>query len=108
MESIVFAANGGGPSQMPLLFVILATFGIFYFILIRPQQKKQKELQKMVEALKKGDRVMTNGGIFGTVAGVKDNIVVLRIADEVKIEVLKSAVATVLNKDAQAGAPAGK
>ena len=103
MESIVFASGGGGsPSQMPLLFVILATFGIFYFILIRPQQKKQKALQKMVETLKKGDRVMTNGGIFGTVAGVKDNIVVLRIADEVKIEVLKTAVATVIDKDAQA------
>ena len=108
MDWIVFATGGAqGPSQMPLLFIILATFAIFYFILIRPQQKKQKEMQKMVEAIKKGDRVMTNGGIFGTVHGVKDNIIVLRIADEVKIEVLKSAVATVVNQENQPQA-AGK
>ena len=104
MNSIFFA-NGGqaapGVSQFPLLFVILATFAIFYFILIRPQQRKQKQLQKMIEALKKGDRVMTNGGIFGTVAGLKDNIVVLKIADDVKIEVLKTAVASVLDKQSE-------
>ena len=99
MNSIVFATGGGGgPSQLPLLFVILATFAIFYFILIRPQQKKQKQLQKMIEALKKGDRVMTNGGIFGTVAGFKDNIVILKIDDNTKIEVIKNAVASVVNK----------
>ena len=53
----------------------------------------------MVEAIKKGDRVVTNGGMFGTVAGLKDNIVILKIADEVKIEVLKTAVASVVNKE---------
>ena len=99
MNSIVFATGGaGGPSQLPLLFVILATFAIFYFILIRPQQKKQKQLQKMIEALKKGDRVMTNGGIFGTVAGFKDNNVILKVDDNTKIEVIKNAVASVVNK----------
>jgi preprotein translocase subunit YajC len=100
MNSILFAAggSGGGPSQLPLLFVILATFAIFYFILIRPQQRKQKELQKMIEALKKGDRVMTSGGIFGTVVGIKDNIVVLKIDENTKIEVIKNAVSSVVNK----------
>jgi len=102
MNWISFAWTGGaapgGPSQFPMLFILIAMFGIFYFIVIRPQQKKQKALQKMVEALKKGDRVMTTGGIFGTVSGVKDNIVVLEIAKETKIEVLKSAVASVVNK----------
>ena len=100
MNSILFAAGGtgGGPSQLPLLFVILATFGIFYFILIRPQQRKQKELKKMIEAIKKGDRVMTAGGIFGTVVGMKDNIVVLRIDENTKIEIIKSAVSTVVTK----------
>ena len=88
-----------GPSQLPLLLVILATFAIFYFILIRPQQKKQKELRKMIEALKKGDRVITSGGIFGTVVGTKDNnIVVLKIDENTKIEVIKTAVASVLTK----------
>ena len=83
---------------MPLLFVILATFAIFYFILIRPQQRKQKELQKTIEALKKGDRVMTSGGIFGTVVGFKDNILVLKIDENTKIEILKTAVASVVTK----------
>ncbi|UCG51110.1 MAG: preprotein translocase subunit YajC [Candidatus Latescibacterota bacterium] len=99
MDFIVFAAGGsGGPSQLPLLFIILATFAIFYFILIRPQQRKQKDLQKMIEALKKGDRVMTNGGIFGTVAGFKENSVILKVDDNTKIEVLKNAVASVVAK----------
>jgi preprotein translocase subunit YajC len=103
MNWIVFAAGGGSPqapSQFPLLFVILATFAIFYFILIRPQQKKQKELQKTIAAIKKGDRVMTNGGIFGTVSGIKDDVIVLQIADGVKIEMLKTAVASVVNPKA--------
>ena len=101
MNWIVFAAGGTGApgvSQFPLLFVIIATFAIFYFILIRPQQRKQKQLQKTIETLKKGDRVVTNGGIFGTVAGFKDNILVLKVADDVKIEVLKTAVASVVSK----------
>lgn len=101
MDWIVFATGGAkspGVSQFPLLFVIIATFAIFYFILIRPQQKKQKELQKTIEALKKGDRVMTNGGIFGTVAGFKDNVLLLKISEDVKIEVLKTAVASVVTK----------
>jgi preprotein translocase subunit YajC len=100
MNLILFAARGpAGPSQLPLLFVILATFAIFYFILIRPQQKKQKELQKMIEALKKGDRVITTGGIFGTIVGTKDNnILVIKIDENTKIEVIKTAVASVLTR----------
>jgi len=100
MNSIVFGAGGGaaGGGGFGFILVIVATFAIFYFILIRPQQKKQKNLQKTIEALKKGDRVMTNGGIFGTVAGFKDNVIILKIADEVKIEVLKTAVASVVSK----------
>ncbi|MFQ5510945.1 MAG: preprotein translocase subunit YajC [Candidatus Krumholzibacteriia bacterium] len=100
MNGLILATGGaaGGP-QFGFMFVILATFAIFYFILIRPQQKKQKQLQKTIEALKKGDRIMTNGGIFGTVSGIKDNILVLKIADDVKIELLKSAVASVVAKN---------
>jgi preprotein translocase subunit YajC len=99
MDWIQFAAGGArGPSQLPLLFVILATFVIFYFILIRPQQRKQKELQKTIEALKKGDRLLTTGGIFGTVVGTKDNILVLKIDENTKIEIIKNAVASVVKK----------
>ncbi len=101
MDWIVFGTGGGGSGGggFGFIFVIIATFAIFYFILIRPQQKKQKETQKMVEALKKGDRVMTSGGMFGTVAGLKDNIIILKVAEDVKIEVLKTAVASVVNKE---------
>ena len=98
MDWIVFATGGSGGGGFGFVFVILATFAIFYFILIRPQQKKQKDLKKTIESLKKGDRVMTNGGIFGTVSGFKDNIIILKIADEVKIEMLKTAVASVVTK----------
>ncbi len=99
MTSILFASGAArGPSQLPLLLVIVATFAIFYFILIRPQQKKQKQLQKMIEALKKGDRVMTSGGIFGSVVGIKDNILVLKIDENTKIEMIKSSVVSVVKK----------
>jgi|SRR6056297_1030294 len=93
------AAGGSTSGQMMTTFV---TFGlvilIFYFLIIRPQNKKQKETQKMIAALKKGDRVATIGGIRGTVTSVKDTAVVLKVDNAVKIEFSKSAVAAVLDK----------
>jgi len=85
--------SGGG--AFGGLFMILVIFGIFYFLLVRPQMKRQKEHNKMLESLKKGDKVITSGGIHGTIVGVKDDIAVLKIADEVKVEVSKSAVAAI-------------
>jgi len=76
-------------SLMPIIFI----FGIFYFLLIRPQQKKQKEHQNMVTELKKNDEVVTNGGIHGTVVNVKDSTLILRIDENVKIEINKSTIA---------------
>ncbi len=76
-------------SLMPIIFI----FGIFYFLLIRPQQKKQKEHAKMTSELKKNDEVVTNGGIHGTVVNVKDTTLILKIDDNVKIEINKSTVA---------------
>jgi preprotein translocase subunit YajC len=74
---------------MPLVLM----FVIFYFLLIRPQQKKEKDRQKMIGNLKKGDRVVTTGGLLGTVVGLKDDIIVLKVGDgETKIEFLKSAI----------------
>jgi preprotein translocase subunit YajC len=75
---------------MPIFFIFI----IFYFILIRPQQKKQAEHQKMISELKKNDEVVTAGGIHGVVVHVKDSTVVLKIADEVKIEIQKSSVSS--------------
>jgi preprotein translocase subunit YajC len=91
------AASGGeGPSPFSMLLPILGMLLIFYFLMIRPQQKRQKEVQKMLAAVKKGDRVLTASGLYGTVAGVKDDVLVLQIADNVKVEMIKSAVTGVV------------
>jgi len=88
-------APGQGGGAFGGLFMILIIFGIFYFLLVRPQMKRQKEHTKMLESLKKGDKVITTGGLHGTIVGVKDDIAVLKIADEVKVEVSKSCVAAI-------------
>jgi len=91
------AATPGAPQQnllvtmMPLVFI----FVIFYFLLIRPQQKKQKDHEKLVQAVKTGDQVVTNAGIHGTVSNVKDKTIIIKIADNVKVEFDRSAVVTV-------------
>ena len=72
---------------------------IMYLLLIRPQQRKAKEHQEMVNRLKAGDRVVTTGGLHGTIGSVRDNTVMLRVADKVEIEVVRSAVGTVLGKE---------
>jgi preprotein translocase subunit YajC len=66
---------------------------IFYFLLIRPTQTKQKKLDALITALKNGDRVITNSGIYGVVAGVKETTFILKIAEQVKIEIAKNAIA---------------
>ena len=78
-------------SLMPIIFI----FGIFYFLLIRPQQKKQKDHEKMISELKKNDEVVTNGGIHGVIANVKDSTLTLKIDDNVKVEINKSSIAYV-------------
>lgn len=82
---------GGG-----FLLPMLAIFGLMYFLMIRPQQKKQKEAASMVAALKTGDEVITAGGIHGRISNVKDKSVILKIADNVKIEIEKASVTTVV------------
>ena len=81
--------SGGLMGLLPLL----AIFALFYFILIAPMRKKQKNLQRMIGDLKNGDKIITNGGIYGTVVGVAEKSLQLRVADQVKIEISKSAVA---------------
>ena len=91
------AAAPGGPIALLVQFgPILIIFAIMYLLLIRPQQQRQKQTDLMLKALKKGDRVVTSGGIMGTVIGVDDAKVVVRIADEVKVEFTKSAIVQVL------------
>ena len=80
---------------------IVAMLAIFYFLIIRPQQSKQKQMDLMLKALKKGDRVLTSGGILGTVVGVDEGKAVLKIADDVKVEFTKSAIVQVLQGEAR-------
>ncbi|RLK11046.1 preprotein translocase subunit YajC [Ruegeria conchae] len=89
--------EGGAIAQfLPLILI----FGIMYFLLIRPQQKKMKEHQAMVEAVRRGDQVVTQGGLIGKVSKVKegDNEIEVEIAEGVKVRVVKSTIAQVLNK----------
>lgn len=78
----------------------LVTFGlvfvVFYFLIIRPQNKKQKEAKKMIDAVKKGDKVVTIGGVHGTVHSVKEGTVIVKVDDDCRIEFSKSAIATVV------------
>jgi peptide deformylase len=82
----------GGPSFLIQLVPFLLIFVIFYFLLIRPQAKRQREHAAMLSGLKKGDEVLTQGGIYGVVVGTRDDVVVLKIAEETKVEVAKHAI----------------
>jgi preprotein translocase subunit YajC len=89
------AACLGGGGGIEGFIPIVAMIAIFYFLIIRPQQKQQKQLRNLRESLKKDDRVITSGGIHGTVFAVKGDVVSIRIAEGVKIDVDKSAVASI-------------
>ena len=78
--------------MMTQLFIMILLFGGMWFLLIAPRKKRQREHRDMVAALKAGDEVLTNGGIYGTVVKVKDDRVVLRVADDVRIELNKAFV----------------
>ncbi|MFP4364825.1 MAG: preprotein translocase subunit YajC [Spirochaetia bacterium] len=96
LEMLPLLQEGSATGQLVTTFV---TFGlvilIFYFLIIRPQNKKQKETEKMIAALKKGDKIVSIGGIHGTIQSVKEKTAILKIDDNVKIEISKSAVSTV-------------
>jgi len=85
------SAAGGNPLTMLVPFVLI--FAVFYFIVILPAKKQQKKKDAMIAGLKKGDRVVTNGGIYGSVAAVEDQSLLLKVAENVKIRVAKNAIA---------------
>jgi preprotein translocase subunit YajC len=95
------AAGAQAPNPItqfvPLIFIGL----IFYFLLIRPQQKQRKEQQKLIESIKTGDKVVTSSGIYGMISNVKERTVMLKVADNVKIEIDKAAVASVLDRSSE-------
>ena len=89
--------NGPSPLMMPMMLVFM--FALMYFMILRPQRRREKERQALISAIKTGDRVMFSGGIIGVVSNVKDKTLVVKIADKTKIEVLRGAVSQVLSKD---------
>ncbi len=98
MPEALAQAQGGRPGGfgglvgfLPLVLI----FALFYLLILRPQQKKQRDHQKLLGELKKGDRVVTYGGIYATVIGVKGDVVVLKVADNVKMEFQKTAITQV-------------
>ena len=98
MLSFFFAqATTSGPGGGILGFVpFIFIFVIMYFVLLRPQMKRQKDQQRLVSSVKTGDRVVTNAGIHGLIANVKETTVIVKVADNVKIEMEKSAISTIL------------
>lgn len=89
------SGDGGGGMIGTLVMFALIIF-IFYFMIIRPQSKRQKERQKMLDAMKKGDKVVTSGGMHGKIVGMEDKTVLLEVADNVKVKVEKSAISAIL------------
>ena len=91
-------AGPGQPSAWIQLVPLLFIFVIFYFLLIRPARKRQKQVQDMLQELKSGDRVVTSGGLLGTVVAVDRESVQLRVADKVKVDVTKSSIVGLADK----------
>ena len=91
----------GGGGLVSTLIMFGAIFLIFYFMIIRPQQKKAKERDKLLSNLEKGDKVVTNGGIHGIIAGLEEKTALLQVADNMKIKIERSAITTVLAKKSE-------
>jgi preprotein translocase subunit YajC len=104
--SILFAMTtpgqgGEGPGALASLFPLLIVFGIFYVLLIRPQSQQRKQHDAMLQSLKKGDKVVTNGGIHGTISGLMGDTLKVRIADQVSVIVNRSAIASKLGEESE-------
>ena len=103
MENLILLLETASPNALlqfaPLLIVVV----IFYLLIFMPMKKKQKKVEAMITALKNGDKVITGSGIYGVIAGVKDKTFILKIADQVKIEVAKNAISGLQGPDETTG-----
>jgi preprotein translocase subunit YajC len=99
----IFLAQAAQPSPLMNLWPMALIMIVFYFLLIAPMRKRQKELQAQVDAIQKGDTVITSGGLYGKVAGIDGKTVFVEIADKVKVRVAKSAINSVEGKDTDRG-----
>jgi len=96
-------ADGAQSSPFGALVPILFMVGVFYFILFRPMRKRQKQMQELIGNLKPGDKVVTNGGMMGTVTGISDRVIQVRIADGVKVDFTRNAIAGLQQSEAGEG-----
>lgn len=87
--------TGGGMAAFQQILPLVFMFAIFYFLLIRPQQKKAKEHKALLESMKKGDNVITAGGVHGKIIAVENDLVTLEVANNVQIKIIKSYIATI-------------
>ncbi|GMU85005.1 MAG: UPF0092 membrane protein [Ignavibacteriales bacterium] len=97
---ILIAQQAQDPTGNLISTIVMfgAIFAIFYFMVMRPQQKRAKEREKMLSNVQKGDKVVTSGGLHGTIAGMEDNIIILQVSDNVKLKFEKAAITTVISK----------
>ena len=100
---LLMGAPPGGSGQgnpFALWLPIILIFAIMYFLIFRPQAKKQKQQRMMIDALRKGDKIITSGGIYGTIAGIKEKegTIIVKVDDNTKIEMVKSSVAQIVEK----------
>jgi preprotein translocase subunit YajC len=92
------STNDGGPGLMSNIILFGSIILIFYFMIIRPQQKRAKERKKLLESVKKGDKVITSSGIYGTIAGLDEKTVLVQIADNVKVKLDRGSIATIISE----------
>ncbi len=109
MIDIAYAMGAGGTGGagtqgggIGALLPIILVFAVFYFLLIRPQQKKAKQHREMLSALKKGDRIISSGGMYGVITGITDDSVTMEIAPKVRVKISRGSIAGKVNKDVQA------
>ena len=92
-------ADGGQSNPIASFLPFVLMFLVLYLLILRPQMKKQRNQQRMIDELEKNDAIVTSGGIHGTILNIKDDILVVKIADNVKIEISRAAVSRVKNKE---------
>src|SRR4030042_4791511 len=103
MDSLARAMDlgggGGSGGGMSAFIPLILMFAIFYFLLIRPQQKKAKQQKAMLSSIRKGDRIVTSGGLHGLITGVADDVVTMEIAPKIRVKVSRGSVAGVLKRE---------
>ncbi|MGH7367356.1 MAG: preprotein translocase subunit YajC, partial [Candidatus Rokuibacteriota bacterium] len=88
--------GGDGGGILSILPLMIGMFAIMYFLIIRPQQKQRRERATLLQAVKKGDRIVTTGGLYGTVVGLSEHTVTLKVADQVKVDFERSAIGRIV------------